>query len=55
MNETANVGFLAAGRGDTGIKSWIAKNEASTVDQDVVLWVQFGLNHVPRIEDFPVM
>lgn len=43
------------GRGDTGIKSWIAKNQASTVDQDVVLWVQFGLNHIPRIEDFPVM
>lgn len=22
---------------------------------DVVVWLQFGLNHVPRAEDFPVM
>lgn len=21
----------------------------------MVVWVQFGINHVPRIEDFPVM
>ncbi|KAI0476615.1 copper amine oxidase [Xylariaceae sp. FL0804] len=41
--------------GGTGIQSWVEKNKANIVDEDVVLWVQFGLNHVCRIEDFPVM
>jgi primary-amine oxidase len=35
-------------RGGEGIKSWVASG-------DSVVWVQFGLSHVPRIEDFPVM
>ena len=25
------------------------------VDTDIVVFVQFGINHVPRVEDFPVM
>lgn len=25
------------------------------MDADLVVFVQFGINHVPRIEDFPVM
>ena len=45
-------------RGGTGVRSW-AKQSASQgediVDKDIVLFVQFGLQHVPRIEDFPVM
>ncbi|KIW74137.1 hypothetical protein Z517_12547 [Fonsecaea pedrosoi CBS 271.37] len=41
-------------RGGEGIKSWVARGD-SVVDEDIVVWVQFGLNHVPRIEDFPVM
>ncbi|KAI1390612.1 copper amine oxidase [Hypoxylon trugodes] len=42
-------------RGGAGIKSWIATNNADVEDEDIVVWVQFGLNHIPRIEDFPVM
>lgn len=41
-------------RGGTGVRSWANRNE-NVVDEDVVLFVQFGINHVPRIEDFPVM
>ena len=41
-------------RGGTGVRSWAARKD-SVVDEDVVLWAQFGINHVPRIEDFPVM
>ncbi|ODM87557.1 Copper amine oxidase 1 [Orchesella cincta] len=26
-----------------------------TLNTDVVLWHNFGLSHVPRVEDFPVM
>ena len=42
------------GRGGDGIKAWAARND-NVVDEDIVVWVQFGINHVPRIEDFPVM
>ena len=41
-------------RGGTGVRSW-ANRKDDVKDQDIVVWVQFGINHVPRIEDFPVM
>ncbi|KAH0846092.1 hypothetical protein AYO21_12161 [Fonsecaea monophora] len=41
-------------RGGTGVRSWAARKD-SVVDTDIVVWIQFGINHVPRIEDFPVM
>lgn len=43
-----------SGRGGDGIKSWVSRGD-SVLDEDIVVWIQFGLNHVPRIEDFPVM
>ncbi|KAI9752270.1 MAG: COPII coat Sec23p-Sfb3p heterodimer component [Chaenotheca gracillima] len=41
-------------RGGTGVKSW-ADRKDNVLDTDIVVWVQFGINHIPRIEDFPVM
>ncbi|GAB7360807.1 hypothetical protein MBLNU230_g0794t1 [Neophaeotheca triangularis] len=41
-------------RGGTGVRSW-ANRKDNIVDDDLVVFVQFGINHVPRIEDFPVM
>ncbi|EKG22565.1 Copper amine oxidase [Macrophomina phaseolina MS6] len=41
-------------RGGTGVRSWASRRDAA-VDADIVVFVQFGINHVPRIEDFPVM
>ena len=41
-------------RGGEGVRSWAARKE-NVVDQDIVLYVQFGLQHVVRLEDFPVM
>lgn len=41
-------------RGGTGVRSWAARKD-NVKDTDIVVWVQFGINHVPRIEDFPVM
>jgi primary-amine oxidase len=41
-------------RGGTGVRSWAERNE-NVKDTDFVLYVQAGINHVPRIEDFPVM
>ncbi|KAJ0163852.1 Copper amine oxidase 1 [Colletotrichum tanaceti] len=42
-------------RGGTGVRGWSRRNETLTPESDIVVWVQFGINHVPRIEDFPVM
>lgn len=35
------------------MRSWAARKD-NIVDDDLVLFIQFGLNHIPRIEDFPV-
>ena len=37
------------------MRTWAQRNESLTPESDIVLWVQFGINHIPRIEDFPVM
>lgn len=41
-------------RGGTGVRSW-ADRKDNVLDDDIVVWVQFGINHIPRVEDFPVM
>ena len=38
----------------SGLPMWIQDNE-SIEGEDVVLWHAFGVTHVPRVEDFPVM
>jgi primary-amine oxidase len=41
-------------RGGHGVAKWAARKE-NIVDEDIVLFVQFGINHIPRVEDMPVM
>lgn len=41
-------------RGGDGVRGW-ADREDGLDGGDPVVWVQFGINHVPRTEDFPVM
>lgn len=40
--------------GGAGIPSWIAR-ERSLDGEDLVVWHTFGMTHVPRPEDWPVM
>lgn len=40
--------------GGTGIKSWNRQPEP-VVNDDIVIWHTFGFNHIPRVEDFPIM
>jgi primary-amine oxidase len=39
---------------DTGITRWIA-DDAPLVGTDVVLWYVFGIHHITRAEDWPIM
>jgi primary-amine oxidase len=40
--------------GGDGLPKWTA-NDRSVVDTDIVLWHTFGVTHIPRPEDWPVM
>jgi primary-amine oxidase len=40
--------------GGDGLPRWTAANR-SLINRDVVVWHTFGVTHVPRPEDFPVM
>ncbi|EOY00610.1 Copper amine oxidase family protein isoform 2 [Theobroma cacao] len=37
-----------------GLATWVKKNR-SLEEADIVLWYVFGVTHVPRLEDWPVM
>ena len=41
-------------RGGDGLPRWTSQNR-SIVDEDLVLWYTFGVTHIPRPEDWPVM
>ena len=41
-------------RGGDGVRTWATRKD-SVIDEDIVVFLQFGLQHVPRVEDFPVM
>ena len=39
---------------DTGISEWI-KDDAPLENTDVVLWYVFGIHHITRLEEWPIM
>ncbi|KAM2557930.1 hypothetical protein TB2_014997 [Malus domestica] len=41
-------------RAGEGLATWVKKNR-SLEETDIVLWYVFGITHVPRLEDWPVM
>ncbi len=46
--------FVVQSEQDSGLPVWTAQNR-SIEDTDVVLWYVFGIHHVTRPEDWPVM
>ncbi|CAN8064892.1 unnamed protein product [Agarophyton chilense] len=46
--------FPTQSAGGDGLPLWTTKNR-SIVDERIVVWHSFGVAHVPRTEDFPVM
>ena len=39
---------------DTGMTEWL-KDDASLINTDVVLWYVFGIHHITRMEEWPIM
>jgi primary-amine oxidase len=52
--ERRAAGYPVCAPGHSGLPSFVA-GDRSVADTDVVLWHVFGVNHVPRPEDWPVM
>ncbi|MBV9366002.1 MAG: primary-amine oxidase [Solirubrobacterales bacterium] len=46
--------FVVQSERDRGVPEWTAQNR-SIENADVVLWYVFGIHHIPRPEDWPVM
>ncbi len=46
--------FVVQSRDDRGLPVWTAQNR-SIEDSDVVLWYVFGIHHITRPEEWPVM
>ena len=46
--------FTNQSHGGDGVRTYASRGD-NVKDTDIVVWVQFGINHIPRIEDFPVM
>ena len=46
--------YTVQGSGTNGLPDWMSANR-NVKGEDVVLWHAFGVTHVPRPEDFPVM
>ncbi|ORZ18896.1 copper amine oxidase [Absidia repens] len=40
--------------GSDGVEAWV-KEKQDVSNTDVVLWFTFGITHLPRVEDFPIM
>ena len=52
--ERRAAGYPNCAPGGDGLPSFVA-GDRSVIDTDVVLWHTFGVSHVPRPEDWPVM
>uniref|UniRef100_A0A0A9DRA2 Amine oxidase n=1 Tax=Arundo donax TaxID=35708 RepID=A0A0A9DRA2_ARUDO len=39
---------------DEGLATWV-KKDRSLEETNIVLWYVFGITHIPRLEDWPVM
>ena len=46
--------FCNQSRGSAGLPAWTAADRP-IADTDIVLWHVFGIHHLPRPEDWPVM
>jgi primary-amine oxidase len=52
--QTRAAGYPTGSIGGGGLPAYV-DSDASIAETDVVLWFTYGVNHIPRLEDFPVM
>lgn len=53
MNRVRLVGFYL---NNSGLPEWVRQNRNANIQNtDVVIWHNFGITHIPRTEDYPVM
>ncbi|GAA5795012.1 copper amine oxidase [Helicostylum pulchrum] len=41
--------------GDDTVEVWANRGKQNIEQEDIVLWYTFGITHLPRVEDFPIM
>lgn len=41
--------------GDDTVEVWANRSNENIEQKDIVLWYTFGITHIPRVEDFPIM
>ncbi|KAG4071915.1 hypothetical protein HA402_006076 [Bradysia odoriphaga] len=46
--------YINQSQGGQGLESWV-KEDRPIEDKDIVLYHSFGVTHIPRVEDFPIM
>jgi primary-amine oxidase len=46
--------YVNQSKGGDGLPEW-TKKDKKVEDEDIVLWHVFGVTHIPRVEDFPIM
>merc|ERR1712054_376770 len=46
--------YTVQSAGGKGLPEWVEK-QRNIENEDIVVWHSFGVVHVPRVEDFPVM
>lgn len=51
---SGDYGNQSTGDNQPTLKHWTSENK-SLIDQNIVLWHSFGVTHIPRLEEFPIM
>lgn len=46
--------YINQSKGGNGVIQWVEDDE-NVDNEDIVIWHSFGVTHIPRVEDFPVM
>ena len=46
--------YVNQSKGGDGLPAWVSPSH-NVENEDIVLWHTFGVTHIPRIEDFPIM
>ncbi len=46
--------YINQSKGGDGLTKWVERDD-KIENEDIILWHSFGVTHIPRVEDFPIM